>query len=110
MLHDLEILPTGLWLLVRRRPTLTRVFGHLAPRLDHRFSVAALTVRCYRWRSMWVTTSLELFHQVCCHFTLVFANRSAYSQARVHVYRRAAPEGASLVFFLVSPFLPLLPT
>ena len=52
----------------------------------------------------------ELFHQIVGNLFLGLTNRAADTQARIHVQRYAAPEGAALVGFGIAPFSPLLPT
>jgi len=85
MFDHLQVVPIWLGSLTCGWSTPTWIRGDPAPGLDHRFPVAALTVRGDRGWDMRMTTGLKVGHELPSHFTFVLSDCPARSQAGVHI-------------------------
>src|SRR5437868_1009078 len=74
LFDHLEIVPIGTRLLVGRWSAAPCIFGDLSPCRQHRFPVAAFSIRGHRWWLLGMPTGFELCHQFLRNFFLRFGN------------------------------------
>src|SRR5947209_15440200 len=89
LFDDLQIVPVGIRLLVRRRSASPSVLRHVSPGLQHGLTIAAFPIGRHRWWPLGMAALFELGHQLEGHFFLRFGNGTAYTQPTVYRHRRA---------------------